>query len=100
MALTLKFMSKKMKRLTEIRTKISSLTDIPEATKDKALAIIFDLYATGELDDLTVLATKDNSLVLEFTFANGHIYTMAIKEDSKLLDLLLALEKDMKRYVY
>lgn len=76
------------------------MTDIPEATKDKALAIIFDLYATGELDDLTVLATKDSSLKVEFTFANGHAYTMTIKDDSKLLDLLLALEKDMKRYVY
>jgi hypothetical protein len=89
-----------MKRLNEIRTKISSLTDIPEATKDKALAIIFDLYATGELDDLNVLATKDSSLEVEFTFANGHVYVMTIKDDSKLLDLLLALEKDMKRYVY
>jgi hypothetical protein len=89
-----------MKYLKEIRTKISSLTDISETTKDKALAIIFDLYATGELDDLTVLATKDSSLEVEFTFANGHAYTMTIKDDSKLLDLLLALEKDMKRYVY
>jgi hypothetical protein len=89
-----------MKRLKDIRTTIFSLTDIPEATKDKALAIIFDLYATGELDDLTVLATKDSSLEVEFTFANGHAYTMTIKEESKLLDLLLALEKDMKRYVY
>ena len=89
-----------MKRLKEIRTKISSLTDISETTKDKALAIIFDLYATGELDDLTVLATKDSSLEVEFTFANGHAYTITIKDDSKLLDLLLALEKDMKRYVY
>lgn len=89
-----------MKRLKDIRTTIFSLTDIPEATKDKALAIIFDLYATGELDDLTVLATKDSSLEVEFTFANGHAYTMTIKDDSKLLDLLLALEKDMKRYVY
>lgn len=89
-----------MKHLKEIRTKISSLIDISETTKDKALAIIFDLYATGELDDLTVLATKDSSLEVEFTFANGHAYTMTIKDDSKLLDLLLALEKDMKRYVY
>ena len=89
-----------MKHLKEIRTKISLLTDISETTKDKALAIIFDLYATGELDDLTVLATKDSSLEVEFTFANGHAYTMTIKEESKLLDLLLALEKDMKRYVY
>ena len=88
-----------MKYLKEIRTKISSLTDISETTKDKALAIIFDLYATGELDDLDIV-TKDVSLEIEFTFANGHIYMMAIKEDSKLLDLLLALEKDMKRYVY
>ena len=88
-----------MKHLKEIRTKISLLTDISETTKDKALAIIFDLYATGELDDLDIV-TKDVSLEIEFTFANGHIYTMAIKEDSKLLDLLLALEKDMKRYVY
>jgi hypothetical protein len=89
-----------MKRLKDIRTTISSLTDIPEATKDKALAIIFDLYATGELDDLTVLATKDSSLEVEFTFANGHVYTMGIEEDSRLLELLLALEKDMQRYVY
>ena len=89
-----------MKYLKEIRTKISSLADISETTRDKALAIIFDLYATGELDDLNVLATEDNSLVLEFTFANGHAYTMTIKEDSKLLDLLLVLEKDMQRYVY
>ena len=89
-----------MKHLKDIRTKISSLIDISETTKDKALAIIFDLYATGELDDLNVLATEDNSLVLEFTFANGHAYMMTIKEESKLLDLLLALEKDMKRYVY
>ena len=89
-----------MKHLKEIRTKVYSLTDISESTKDKALAIIFDLYATGELDDLTVLATKDSSLEVEFTFANGHAYTMTIKDDSKLLDLLLALEKDMKRYVY
>lgn len=88
-----------MKYLKEIRTKISSLTDISETTKDKALAIIFDLYATGELDDLDIV-TKDVSLEIEFTFANGHIYMMAIKEDSKLLDLLLALEKNMKRYVY
>ena len=88
-----------MKYLKEIRTKISSLTDISETTKDKALAIIFDLYATGELDDLDIV-TKDVSLEIEFTFANGHIYMMTIKEDSKLLDLLLALEKDMKRYVY
>ena len=89
-----------MKRLEDIRTTISTLTDIPEATKDKALAIIFDLYATGELDDLTVLATKDSSLEVEFTFANGHAYTMGIEEDSRLLELLLALEKDMQRYVY
>lgn len=88
-----------MKRLKDIRTTISSLTDIPEATKDKALAIIFDLYATGELDDLDIV-TKDVSLEIEFTFANGHIYMMTIKEDSKLLELLLALEKDMQRYVY
>lgn len=88
-----------MKYLKEIRTKISSLTDISETTKDKALAIIFDLYATGELDDLDIV-TKDVSLEVEFTFANGHAYTMTIKDDSKLLDLLLALEKDMKRYVY
>jgi hypothetical protein len=89
-----------MKRLTEIRTKISSLIDISETTKDKALAIIFDLYATGELDDLTTIATEGNSLILEFIFANGHAYMMTIKEDSKLLELLLALEKEMKRYVY
>ena len=89
-----------MKHLKEIRTKISSLTDIPEATKDKALAIIFDLYATGELDDITIIDTEGNSLILEFIFANGHVYMMTIKEDSKLLDLLLALEKDMQRYVY
>ena len=88
-----------MQRLTEIRTKISSLSNIPETTKDKALAIIFDLYATGELDDLDIV-TKDVSLEIEFTFANGHAYTMTIKEESKLLDLLLALEKDMQRYVY
>lgn len=89
-----------MKRLKEIRTKISSLTDISEATKDKALAIIFDLYATGELDDITTIDTEGNSLILEFIFANGHAYTMTIKEDSRLLELLLALEKDMQRYVY
>ena len=89
-----------MQRLTEIRTKISSLSDIPEITKDKALAIIFDLYATGELDDITTIDTEGNSLILEFIFANGHAYTMTIKEDSKLLELLLALEKDMQRYVY
>lgn len=89
-----------MKRLNEIRTKISSLTDISETTKNKALAIIFDLYATGELDDLTTIATEGSSLILEFLFANGHIYTMVIEEDSRLLELLLALEKDMQRYVY
>ena len=89
-----------MKRLKDVRTKISSLTDVSEATKDKALAIIFDLYATGELDDIATIATEGNSLILEFIFANGHIYTMVIEEDSKLLELLLALEKDMKRYVY
>lgn len=89
-----------MKYLKEIRTKISLLTDISETTKDKALAIIFDLYATGELDDLTTIDTESSSLILEFLFANGHIYTMVIEEDSKLLELLLALEKDMKRYVY
>lgn len=93
-------MSKKMKRLKEIRTKISSLSDIPEATKDKALAIIFDIYATGELDDIATIATEGNSLILEFIFANGHVYTMVIEEDSKLVELLLALEKDMQRYVY
>lgn len=89
-----------MKHLKDIRTTISSLTDISETTKGKALAIIFDLYATGELDDLTTIVTEGNSLILEFIFANGHAYTMTIKEESKLLDLLLALEKDMKRYVY
>lgn len=89
-----------MKHLKEIRTKISSLNDISETTKDKALAIIFDLYATGELDDLTTIATEGNSLILEFVFANGHAYMMTIKEDSRLLELLLALEKDMQRYVY
>ena len=89
-----------MKHLKEIRTKISLLTDISETTKDKALAIVFDLYATGELDDLTTITTEGNSLILEFIFANGHAYMMTIKEDSKLLELLLALEKDMKRYVY
>ena len=89
-----------MKHLKEIRTKISSLADISETTKDKALAIIFDLYATGELDDITIIDTEGNSLILEFIFANGHVYTMTIKEDSKLLDLLLALEKDIQRYVY
>lgn len=89
-----------MKHLKEIRTKISSLADISETTKDKALAIIFDLYATGELDDITTIDTESSSLILEFLFANGHVYVMTIKEDSKLLELLLALEKDMKRYVY
>lgn len=89
-----------MKHLKEIRTKISLLTDISETTKDKALAIIFDLYSTGELDDITIIDTEVNSLILEFIFANGHVYTMTIKEDSKLLELLLALEKDMQRYVY
>ncbi len=73
-----------MKHLKEIRTKISSLTDISETIKNKALAIIFDLYATDELDDVDI-ATKDGSLELEFTFANGHAYTMGIEEDSKLL---------------
>lgn len=43
-----------MQRLTDIRTKIFSLTDISETTKDKALAIIFDLYATDELDDMAI----------------------------------------------
>lgn len=89
-----------MQRLRDVRTEISSLADASEATKDKALAIIFDLYATGELDDVVVSATKKGSLDLEFTFANGHVYMMTIKEDSKLLDLLLALEKDIQRYVY
>lgn len=89
-----------MKHLKEIRTKVYSLTDISESTKDKALAIIFDLYATGELDDITTIDTEGNSLILEFIFANGHAYTMTIKEDSKLLELLLVLEKDMQRYVY
>ena len=41
-----------------------------------------------------------SSLILEFVFANGHAYMMTIKEDSRLLELLLALEKDMQRYVY
>lgn len=50
-----------MKHLKEIRTEISSLTDISETTKDKALAIIFDLYATGELDDITTIDTEGNS---------------------------------------
>ena len=89
-----------MQRLKDIRTKISSLTDVSETTKDKALAIIFDLYATGELDNITTIDTEGNSLILEFIFANGHVYMMTIKEDSKLLELLLALEKDMQRYVY
>lgn len=89
-----------MKHLKEIRTKISLLTDISETTKDKALAIVFDLYATGELDDVDITKTQDGSLDIEFTFANGHVYMMEIKEESKLLELLLALEKDMKRYVY
>lgn len=77
-----------------------SLAEIPEATRYKAVAIIFDLYATGELDDLTMIDTESSSLILEFLFANGHVYTMVIEEDSKLLELLLALEKDMQRYVY
>lgn len=89
-----------MQRLKDVRTEISLLTDVSESTKNKALAIIFDLYATGELDDLTTIATEGNSLILEFVFANGHAYTMVIEEDSKLLELLLTLEKDMKRYVY
>lgn len=89
-----------MKHLKEIRTKVYSLTDISESTKDKALAIIFDLYATGELDDITTIDTEGNSLILEFIFANGHAYMMTIKEDSRLLELLLVLEKDMQRYVY
>lgn len=88
-----------MQRLKEIRTTISSLTDVSETTKDKALAIIFDLYATGELDDVVVSATEKDSLDVEFTFANGYVYTMAIKEYSKLLELLIALEKDIERYV-
>lgn len=89
-----------MQRLKDIKTNIFSLTEIPEASQYKAIAIIFDLYVTGELDDVVVSATKKGSLDLEFTFANGHVYMMTIKEDSKLLDLLLALEKDMQRYVY
>ena len=88
-----------MQRLRDVRTEISSLADASEATKDKALAIIFDLYATGELDNVDI-ATKDGSLELEFTFANGHIYMMTIKEDSKLLELLLASEKEIERYVH
>ena len=88
-----------MQRLKEIRTTISSLTDVSETTKDKALAIIFDLYATGELDDVVVSVSKKGSLDVEFTFANGHVYNMAIKEYSKLLELLIALEKDIERYV-
>lgn len=89
-----------MQRLTDIKAKILSLTEVSEATRYKAIAIIFDLYATGELDDITTIATEGNSLILEFIFANGHAYTMTIKEESKLLELLLVLEKDMKRYVY
>lgn len=89
-----------MQRLTDIKSKIFSLSEITEATQYKALAIIFDLYATGELDDITIIDKEGNSLILEFIFANGHVYTMTIKEDSKLLDLLLALEKDIQRYVY
>lgn len=77
-----------------------SLTEVSEATQHKAMAIIFDLYSTGELDDLTMIDTESSSLILEFLFANGHVYTMVIEEDSKLLELLLVLEKDMKRYVY
>lgn len=69
-----------MQRLRDVRTTISSLADVSETTKDKALAIIFDLYATGELDDLTTIVTEGNSLILEFIFANGHAYTMTIKE--------------------
>lgn len=88
-----------MQRLKDIKTKIFSLTDVAEATQHKAVAIIFDLYASGELDDVAVSATKKGSLDVEFTFANGHVYVMTIKEESKLLELLLALEKDMKRYV-
>jgi hypothetical protein len=88
-----------MQRLKDIKTKIFSLTEITEAIQYKAIAIIFDLYATGELDDVDIANTQDGSLEIEFTFANGHVYTMIIKEDSKLLELLLALEKDMKRYV-
>ena len=88
-----------MQRLKDLKTKIFSLTEISETTQHKAVAIIFDLYATGELDDVVIVA-KDNLLDLEFTFANGHVYMMEIKEDSRLLELLLALEKDMKRYVY
>ena len=30
----------------------------------------------------------------------GALYMMAIKEDPKLLDLLLLLEKDMQRYIH
>lgn len=70
-----------------------------EATQHKAVAIIFDLYAIGELDDVDITNTQDGSLEIEFTFANGHAYMMEIKEDSKLLELLLAMEKDIKRYV-
>ena len=87
-----------MQRLKDIRTKILSLAEIPEATRYKAIAIIFDLYSTGELDDVDIV-TKDSLLEVEFAFANGHVYMMTIKEDSKLLELLLALEKDMQRYV-
>ena len=89
-----------MQRLTDIKAKILSLAEVSEATRYKAVAIIFDLYATGELDDLTMIDTESSSLEVEFTFANGHVYMMEIKEDSKLLELLLALEKDMQRYVY
>lgn len=88
-----------MQRLKDIKTNIFSLTEITEATQHKAVAIIFDLYATGELDDVDIANTQKDLLNLEFTFANGHVYMMEIKEDSKLLELLLALEKDMKRYV-
>ena len=89
-----------MQRLTDIKAKILSLTEVSEATQHKAIAIIFDLYATGELDDVVISATQKDLLNLEFTFANGHVYTMVIEEDSKLLELLLALEKDIERYVY
>lgn len=47
-----------MQRLRDVRTEISSLADVSEATKDKALAIIFDLYATWELDDLTTTTSN------------------------------------------
>jgi len=89
----------KIEVLKDIKREILSLTDITEATQHRALAIITELYTNGDLDSVNTLTTEDSSLILEIIFTNGHVYTMIIEEDSKLLDLLLALDREMKRYV-